>query len=132
MAFPWAASSTISTKARSRRRSRHAVRCNGGGSSPVYGGLRAACCRPKARALARRRGGPLGPVSSASGHAACEPCSNDRPRLVMFDERKRIVEMVQERAPCLVALRLAKTYNVIGDAVPLHQEQIAPRRLDAG
>ncbi|MGB8363181.1 MAG: hypothetical protein WCE20_01455 [Rhizomicrobium sp.] len=46
-------------------------------------------------------------------------------RAVMRDGRGRFVEMVKQRAPTLIAFRLAKSDRVIFERPPRHQQQIA-------
>jgi hypothetical protein len=50
---------------------------------------------------------------------------------VVFHERKRLVEMVQQLAPGLVAFRLPEADRVGLKGVPPHQQQVAVGRLDA-
>ena len=43
----------------------------------------------------------------------------------MFDNRERIVEVVKECPPLFVAVGLSKTYRVVFNPGPFHQQYIA-------
>src|SRR5215510_4509005 len=50
---------------------------------------------------------------------------------VMQHRRKRLIEMVQRRAPFLIPVRTAKSDSVILEPFPSHQQEILIRRIEA-
>ena len=51
--------------------------------------------------------------------------------LVVLDRRERVVEVVQQRPPPLVRVRLPEALGVVLEPVPAHEEHVAIRLLDA-
>ena len=51
-------------------------------------------------------------------------------RLVMLDQRERVVEMVEEGAPFLVASSLSKADRVVISMLPLNKQHVVARGFD--
>lgn len=62
---------------------------------------------------------------------SCGPKSLHRRAAIVFDGWKRLIEMMQQRPPLLIARRLAKPLRMIFQLLPARQKEIAPLGFNA-
>ena len=78
-----------------------------------------------------RRPGPKNGASREWDHREDWSRSGSRDRFVVLDGRERVIEVVEQGAPLLVLGRPAEAFSVVLETVPLNEQQIALRVLDA-